>query len=55
MVCFGVEPGSAGWKALTNLLSYGGTPYLPSLARTYNGLKMYLTWKPDLNISKIFT
>ena len=26
MVCLGVEPGTAGWKAQTNLLSYGGTP-----------------------------
>ena len=26
MVCFGLEPGAAGWKAQTNPLSYGGTP-----------------------------
>ena len=26
MVCLGVEPGAAGWKAQTNPLSYGGTP-----------------------------
>ena len=26
MVCLGLEPGVAGWKAQTNLLSYGGTP-----------------------------
>ena len=26
MVCLGVEPGAAGWKAVTNPLSYGGTP-----------------------------
>ena len=25
MVCLGGEPGIAGWKAQTNLLSYGGT------------------------------
>ena len=25
MVCLGFEPGVAGWKALTNTLSYGGT------------------------------
>ena len=30
MVCLGVEPGVAGWKAQTNPLSYGGT--LPSLS-----------------------
>ena len=26
MVCLGVHPGAAGWKAQTNPLSYGGTP-----------------------------
>ena len=26
MVCLGVKPGPAGWKAQTNPLSYGGTP-----------------------------
>ena len=26
MVCFGLEPGAAGWKAQTNPLSYSGTP-----------------------------
>ena len=29
MVCLGLEPGTAGWKAQTNSLSYGGTPRLP--------------------------
>ena len=28
MECLGFEPGAAGWKAQTNPLSYGGTPYL---------------------------
>ena len=28
MVCLGLEPGAAGWKAQTNPLSYGGTPRL---------------------------
>ena len=27
MVCLGVEPGAAGWKAQTTPLSYGGTPF----------------------------
>ena len=27
MVCLGIEPGAAGWKARTNPLSYGGTPF----------------------------
>ena len=26
MVCLGLEPGVAGWKAQMNPLSYGGTP-----------------------------
>ena len=26
MVCLGLEPGTEGGKAQTNLLSYGGTP-----------------------------
>ena len=28
MMCLGIEPGAAGWKARTNPLSYGGTPPL---------------------------
>ena len=27
MVCFGLEPGAAGWRTQTNPQSYGGTPY----------------------------
>ena len=27
MECLGDEPGAAWWKAQTNALSYGGTPY----------------------------
>ena len=27
MVCLGLEPGAAGWKAQTNPLSYSGTPW----------------------------
>ena len=26
IVCFGLKPGAAEWKALTNPLSYSGTP-----------------------------
>ena len=29
MVCLGLEPGMAEWKAQTNSLSYGGTPGPP--------------------------
>ena len=28
MVCLGLEPGTARWKALTNPLSYGNTPLI---------------------------
>ena len=28
MVCLGLKPGAAGWKAQTNPLSYGGIPPL---------------------------
>ena len=31
MACLGVEPGVAGWKAQTNPLSYGGTPFFSNL------------------------
>ena len=31
MVCLGLEPGAAGWKAQTNPLSYGGTPSLSNI------------------------
>ena len=31
MVCLGLEPEAAGWKAQTNPLSYGGTPPFNSL------------------------
>ena len=30
MVCLGLEPGAAGWKAQTNPLSYGGTSFFLS-------------------------
>ena len=46
MVCLGLEHGAAGWRALTNPLSYGGThtyiylPYLPM--PTY----MYVSFLP---------
>ena len=28
MMCLGLEPGAAGWKAQTNPLSYGGTRFV---------------------------
>ena len=34
MVCLGLEPGAAGWKAQTNPLSYGGTPYRSTVTLT---------------------
>ena len=43
MVCLGIEPGAAGWKARTNPLSYGGTPILQLLVRSLAGhaVKLY--------------
>ena len=32
MACLGVEPGAAGWKAQTNPLSYGGTPFFTNVS-----------------------
>ena len=33
MVCLGLEPRAAGWKAQTNPLCYGGTPKRISLQK----------------------
>ena len=37
MVCLGLEPGAAGWKAQTNPLSYGGTPKQQTLLNRMKG------------------
>ena len=39
MVCLGLEPGAAGWKAQTNPLSYGGTP------KSLDSLSLQLAFK----------
>ena len=39
MVCLGVEPGAAAWKAQTNPPSYGGTPRKPIGFNTSTGPK----------------
>ena len=46
MVCLGIEPGAAGWKARTNPLSYGGTPgqQLFCVKFHYAKLKITLTF-----------
>ena len=36
MVCLGFEPRAAGWKAQTNPLSYGGTPFTYSFLKWAN-------------------
>ena len=41
MVCLGLEPGAAGWKAQTNPLSYGGTPNVGC----YNLISLRIEWK----------
>ena len=38
MVCLGLEPGVAGWKAQTNPLSYSGTPFSSLSYSMVNGL-----------------
>ena len=38
MVCLGLEPGVAEWKAQTNPLSYGGTPP-PRIAKCCSQLR----------------
>ena len=54
MVCLGFKPGAEGWKALTNPLSYSGTPIMP---QTYyinleseivkrNEFKIHSTYRP---------
>ena len=35
MVCLGLEPRVAGWKAQTNPLSYGGRPKLDNLKKLW--------------------
>ena len=46
MVCLGIEPGAAGWKALTNPLSYGGIPHfaLLALSTQQKGLCIWFTY-----------
>ena len=45
MVCLGLKPGAAEWKAQTNPLSYGGTPkkyyFLPPWLRKIAEKQMY--------------
>ena len=38
MVCLGVKPRAAGWKAQTNPMSYGGTLGLPKFIDVFMGL-----------------
>ena len=40
MVCLGLKPGVAGWKAQTNPLSYGSIPFLTAFAMNFPSLKM---------------
>ena len=55
MVCLGLEPGAAGWKAQTNPLSYSGTPlsdqsYKGSMILNYDSRVV-----PDFKIPNITT
>ena len=37
MVCLGLKPRAAGWKAQMNPLSYGGTPRISCLLTSFSG------------------
>ena len=52
MVCLGLEPGAAGWKAQTNPLSYGGTHLFRVLVTLYS-LGTLSGPKPNLGTSYI--
>ena len=43
MVCLGLEPGAAGWKAQMNPLSYGGTPERKLFIRLTTVINLILT------------
>ena len=49
MVCLGIEPGAAGWKARTNPLSYGGTH---SVTRLGDLLSLGKLFKATKNLHK---
>ena len=55
MVCLGIEPGAAGWKAQTNPMSYGGTPKYISLS-IYISLSLSLAlWNELLELFRVKT
>ena len=59
MVCLGLEPGAAGWKAQTNPLSYGSTPGTSTyfhlwLVFSDSNIRLQLahpTWKYSIELS----
>ena len=42
MVCIGLEPGAAEWKAQMNPLSYGGMPFVASYSFYKNYCSLFL-------------
>ena len=52
MVCLGFEPGVAGWKTLTNPLSYGGTPRSSVVTPTFPRLGRSLSEPEHNNLKK---
>ena len=48
MVCLGLEPGAAGWKAQTNPLSYGGTPKCSYSGYCITNAVWHAVWQADL-------
>ena len=53
MVCLGLEPWVAGWKAQTNPLSYGGSPYLIYFINPVNDCLLLWGMNDIKNIKKI--
>ena len=52
MVCLGLEPGAAGWKAQTNPLSYSGTPKFKICSIQYFNLRRS-TWIKHIAVCKV--
>ena len=53
MVCLGLEPGAAGWKAQTNPLSYGGTPKLSNVYLRFIYLSFQDVPIPSIGLTRL--
>ena len=52
MVCLGLEPEAAGWKAQTNPLSYGGTQWLKIFLISANRRLLFYVQKASTLITR---